>query len=143
MFTTTEQLEEALSRPTARDCQALAGTGGRSPDSRGGRQNGTEPRRAGLRERLSEAGIETIRADLLDRDALRELPEGSNVILMAGRKFGSQGGEHWTWATNVLLPALAAERYRRIPGGARGGSGGMGGRMDSQRRRVAREADPF
>ena len=24
MFTTTEQLEEALSRPTARDCEALA-----------------------------------------------------------------------------------------------------------------------
>jgi nucleoside-diphosphate-sugar epimerase len=135
MFTTTEQLEEALSRPTARDCEALAelegdllilGAGGkmgpslavrakRAIDEAGLRKRVTAVARfsgAGLRERLSEAGIETIRADLLERDGLRALPEAPNVILMAGRKFGSQGGEHWTWATNVLLPALAAERYR-------------------------------
>ena len=31
---------------------------------------------------------------------------------MAGQKFGTEGAQHETWAANVLLPALAAERYR-------------------------------
>ena len=48
----------------------------------------------------------------MDRDALQRLPDAPNVIFMAGRKFGTEGAEHETWAANVLLPALAAERYR-------------------------------
>src|ERR1035441_1116041 len=92
MITTTEQLEEALSRPTARDCEALKqldgdllilGVGGkmgpslavrakRAIDEAGLRKRVigvarfSEP---GLWERLSQAGVETVRADLLDRDA--------------------------------------------------------------------------
>jgi nucleoside-diphosphate-sugar epimerase len=31
---------------------------------------------------------------------------------MAGRKFGSTGGEPLTWAMNSFVPALVAERYR-------------------------------
>jgi nucleoside-diphosphate-sugar epimerase len=34
------------------------------------------------------------------------------VIFLAGRKFGSTGNEGLTWATNALLPAFIAERYR-------------------------------
>jgi hypothetical protein len=34
------------------------------------------------------------------------------VLFLAGRKFGSTGNLPLTWATNVLLPAMAAERYR-------------------------------
>ena len=135
MITTTEQLEEILTRPTGSDCEALRelegdllilGVGGKMGPSLAVRakraidEAGLRKRVIGvsrfsdsvLRERLAQAGIEAIRADLLDRDALRGLPEAPNVIFMAGRKFGTQGGEHWTWAMNVLLPALVAERYR-------------------------------
>jgi len=66
----------------------------------------------GLRERLQEHGIETVAADLLDPAALAGLPDAANVVFMAGRKFGSAGAEHLTWAMNVHLPALVAQRYR-------------------------------
>jgi hypothetical protein len=56
-------------------------------------------------------GIETVRADLLDQAALDRLPDAPNVIFMAGRKFGSTGGESLTWAMNVYLPALVCRRY--------------------------------
>jgi nucleoside-diphosphate-sugar epimerase len=50
--------------------------------------------------------------DLLDREQVNALPESKNVIFLAGRKFGSTGNEGLTWATNALLPALIAEKYR-------------------------------
>jgi nucleoside-diphosphate-sugar epimerase len=61
---------------------------------------------------LQEAGIETISADLLDFSQLARLPDAENVIFMAGRKFGSAGAAHLTWASNAYLPARVAERYR-------------------------------
>jgi nucleoside-diphosphate-sugar epimerase len=66
----------------------------------------------GLEERLRQAGIETIACDLLDRKALDALPDVANVVFMAGRKFGTTGQEHLTWAMNVLMPALVAERFQ-------------------------------
>jgi nucleoside-diphosphate-sugar epimerase len=51
-------------------------------------------------------------ANLLDREQINALPDSKNVIFLAGRKFGSTGNEGLTWATNVLLPAMIAERYR-------------------------------
>ena len=63
-------------------------------------------------KRIQDAGIETIRADLLDFDRLARLPEARNAIFMAGRKFGSAGARHLTWAANAYLPARIAERYR-------------------------------
>jgi nucleoside-diphosphate-sugar epimerase len=61
---------------------------------------------------LQNAGIETIRADLLDFSQLDRLPDAENVIFMAGRKFGSSDLAHLTWASNAYLPARVAERYR-------------------------------
>jgi nucleoside-diphosphate-sugar epimerase len=61
---------------------------------------------------LERHGVETIRCDLLDEDALARLPDAPNVIFMAGRKFGSTGDESLTWAMNAYLPALVARRYR-------------------------------
>src|SRR5690606_27005712 len=55
----------------------------------------------GERERLEAAGVTTIKADLLDRDALRALPSCRNVVFAAGRKFGSSGAESMTWAMNT------------------------------------------
>jgi NAD dependent epimerase/dehydratase family len=62
---------------------------------------------------LNERGIETIRRDLLEPDALEHLPDVPNVVSMFAMKFGSSGMELQTWAVNSLLPALVALRFRR------------------------------
>jgi nucleoside-diphosphate-sugar epimerase len=61
---------------------------------------------------LQQAGVETLRSDLLDSGAVAALPDARNAIFMAGRKFGSTGAESLTWAMNAYLPALIAERFR-------------------------------
>lgn len=66
----------------------------------------------GQQASLEQHGIETIRCDLLDEDALARLPDAANVIFMAGRKFGSTGDEPLTWAMNAHVPALVCRRYR-------------------------------
>ena len=66
-----------------------------------------------LPEKLADWGIETIKADLMDRDVLANLPKPKNVIFMAGRKFGSTGSEELTWAMNVHCPALVAEAFHK------------------------------
>ena len=68
----------------------------------------TEP---GLRSTLAAAGVRTIECDLLDRAAVARLPTVPNVVFMAGRKFGSTGAEHLTWAMNALVPAIVADRF--------------------------------
>lgn len=68
---------------------------------------------AGLREKLQAWDIECIEADLLDRESIAKLPKSPNVIFMAGRKFGSSGAEHLTWAMNAHVPAMVAEEFRR------------------------------
>jgi hypothetical protein len=65
----------------------------------------------GLRERMQSWAIECLPADLTDRAALAALPDAPNVLFMAARKFGSTGNEPLTWAMNVLLPAIVAERF--------------------------------
>ncbi|MBL6953781.1 MAG: NAD-dependent epimerase/dehydratase family protein [Alphaproteobacteria bacterium] len=68
---------------------------------------------AGLAEQLQSHGVETITCDLLDRDAVATLPDVANIVFMAGRKFGSAGAEELTWAMNVHVPALVAERFHK------------------------------
>jgi nucleoside-diphosphate-sugar epimerase len=65
-----------------------------------------------LRRTLEASGVETVACDLLDESALARLPEAPNVVFMAGRKFGSTGGEPLTWAMNAHVPALVCARYR-------------------------------
>lgn len=63
---------------------------------------------------LHKHEIETISADLLNQDSLNALPEVENVIFMAGRKFGTDGGsEYLTWAMNSTLPAFVAYKFRK------------------------------
>lgn len=64
------------------------------------------------RQDLEDRGIRTIKADLLDEQALRDLPDAPYVYQMAGHKFGSTGNEPLTWAMNTLLPAQVVSRYR-------------------------------
>ena len=68
--------------------------------------------RKGLRQQLEAGGITTIQANLLEPGAVAGLPDAPNVVYMVGRKFGSTGAEHLTWATNVHLPGLVGERYK-------------------------------
>jgi nucleoside-diphosphate-sugar epimerase len=60
---------------------------------------------------LQEQGVETVRCDLLDEEAVRRLPDAPNVVFMAGRKFGSTGSEPLTWAMNCFLPSVICRRY--------------------------------
>ncbi len=130
-FSDEETLEEFMSRPTAELTADLAtldgdimilGVGGKMgptlarlakravPEKRVlGVARFSEP---GLREWLEGWGVETIKADLLDPDQVAALPSCSNVVFMAGRKFGSSGSEELTWAMNALVPALVAESFR-------------------------------
>ena len=131
-----EALEELLSRPTPGvlefvrslegDCLIL-GVGGKmgptlarqlkralvqmeKPNRVIGVSRFGEP---GLRSQLEEWGIETLAADLLEPGSLQSLPDAENVFYLAVRKFGSTGDEEYTWAMNVFLPGLVAERYSR------------------------------
>ena len=66
----------------------------------------------GVRDGLHEVGIETIAADLLSEDCLQNLPNIQNVILMAGRKFGSRDNESLTWAMNSYMPGRVADKFK-------------------------------
>ena len=61
---------------------------------------------------LNDNGVETIPGDLMDMEFLNSLPDVENIIYMAGRKFGTDGQEHLTWAMNAWLPVYIAERFR-------------------------------
>lgn len=56
--------------------------------------------------------IEVVEADLLDRKGVDALPDAPNVVFMVGRKFGSMGDLPLTWATNVWVAGLAAQRFQ-------------------------------
>jgi dTDP-4-dehydrorhamnose reductase len=58
---------------------------------------------------LEGKGIQTLQVDLLDRNALAQLPHVRNIVFMAGRKFGSSGSEWLTWAINVMVPHNVAQ----------------------------------
>jgi nucleoside-diphosphate-sugar epimerase len=129
-FATIDELDEFMSRPSAALVADLAavpgdiaivGVGGKMgptvarmakracPDRRViGIARFSEP---GLEAYLARHGIETHKADLLDRDAIAPLPRVPNVIFMAGRKFGSTGSEDATWAMNAYVPGLVAEHF--------------------------------
>jgi len=129
-------LEELLSRPTPAVVAAmgllpgdvmLLGAGGKMGPSlarlarRASEQAGTLRRviavarfsEAGLQSRLEADGIETIAADLFDRDQVAALPEVPNLVYLAGQKFGTTGEEARTWAVNAALPGIVAERFPR------------------------------
>ncbi|HEV7266956.1 MAG TPA: NAD-dependent epimerase/dehydratase family protein [Falsiroseomonas sp.] len=124
------ELEELMSRPDAALCEDLAavpgdllvlGAAGKMGPTLCRLAKRADPARRviavarwsepGLRERMESWGIECLSADLTDRAALAALPNAPNVVFMAARKFGSTGNEALTWAMNVLLPAMVAERF--------------------------------
>jgi hypothetical protein len=66
---------------------------------------------AAARQRLDVAGVETVACDLLDEHAVMALPDATDVIYMAGMKFGASGQAALTWAENCLIPASVCRRY--------------------------------
>lgn len=64
------------------------------------------------KEMLLKQGISVISADLQDWAQLQKLPKASNIIYMAGRKFGTDGDEWRTWGMNATLPVFVAEAFR-------------------------------
>ena len=64
-------------------------------------------------QKLESWGIKTIRSDLLNERALRDLPDAATVVYMAGMKFGATGNESLTWAMNSYLPGRVCERYAK------------------------------
>ncbi len=65
-----------------------------------------------VRTDLEAAGVETIACDLLEREAVGDLPKIPNIVFMAGRKFGTTGNQALTWAMNTHVPAIVAEVFR-------------------------------
>jgi nucleoside-diphosphate-sugar epimerase len=133
-FASEAALEDALSAPSSGLLASLRSTPGdivilgaagkmgptlarmarRSLDELGARDRVVAVSRfssAKAEQSLQECGIETIRCDLLDRTAVAALPDAPNVIFMAGQKFGTRDAPSSTWAMNVVLPSIAAERY--------------------------------
>jgi nucleoside-diphosphate-sugar epimerase len=62
---------------------------------------------------LKAQGIETINCDLLDLDAVKTLPQVANIYYLVGRKFGSDGQEHLTWAINVMVAHNVAQTFTK------------------------------
>lgn len=60
---------------------------------------------------LEQAGVEIVRADLLDEKDLARLPDAPNVLFLAGFKFGATGNSPMTWAMNAWLPGRIMRRY--------------------------------
>jgi nucleoside-diphosphate-sugar epimerase len=125
-----ETLDELLSRPSAALREDLAqvpgdlmilGVGGKVGPTLARMAKRASPGRRvigvarfsdpAVRGRLAEWGVETIACDLLDRSAVSRLPRLPNVIFMAGRKFGTSGDEPYSWAMNVLCPAICGEVF--------------------------------
>jgi dTDP-4-dehydrorhamnose reductase len=63
------------------------------------------------RQWLESRGIQTIPCDLLEREALKPLPDSENVVYLVGLKFGTQQNPSLTWAVNTLVPAHVMERF--------------------------------
>lgn len=66
---------------------------------------------AAQRSYLEGVGVTTIQADLLNEEDLSGLPDVSNIMLLAGFKFGSTGNESMTWAMNTAVPGLVMKRF--------------------------------
>lgn len=66
-----------------------------------------------VRQRIEEHGVRIVEADLLDESTYHSLPDAPNVFYLAGMKFGASGNQPLTWAMNVYMPAIVAQRYKQ------------------------------
>jgi nucleoside-diphosphate-sugar epimerase len=127
-FGDVEALEEFMTRPSAELERELAGIDEIMVLGVGGKMGPTLARLArrarkrvigvarfseqGVREKLESWGVECLACDLLDRASLERLPRTRPVVFMAGHKFGASGNPSLTWAMNVGVPFMVAEKFR-------------------------------
>ena len=127
-FEDVDALEEFMTRPTPDLERDLAGIDEIMVLGVGGKMGPTLARLArragkrvigvarfsekGLREKLEAWGVECLACDLLDREQLELLPRIKHVVFMAGHKFGASGNPSLTWAMNVGVPFMVAEKFR-------------------------------
>src|SRR5436309_1414005 len=129
-FANIEELEEFLTTPSQALIDDLAmvdgdilvlGAGGKMGPTLAGLAKRAAPNKRvvavarfsdpTLPKRLQGWGVETLSADLLDREQTARLPKLPNLVYMAGRKFGETGSLDLTWAMNAFVPALIAEAF--------------------------------
>jgi nucleoside-diphosphate-sugar epimerase len=129
-FANIEELEEFLTTPSQALIDDLAtvdgdilvlGAGGKMGPTLAGLAKRAAPNKRvvavarysdpTLPKRLQGWGVETLSADLLDREQVARLPKLPNLVYMAGRKFGETGSLDLTWAMNAFVPALIAEAF--------------------------------
>ncbi|MFW6599133.1 NAD-dependent epimerase/dehydratase family protein [Propionibacteriaceae bacterium Y2011] len=65
----------------------------------------------GSAEEMESFGATVVPSDVSTDEGLAKLPDVENVIFLVGAKFGTDGNEHDTWATNAYLPGRVAERF--------------------------------
>ena len=129
------ELEDRLTSPSSRDIEAasrlhgdvlILGAGGKMGPSLAVRM-ARAIQAAGLKHKLiavvrkdrgwilrgSSSGVRVIETELLDHGAVDGLPDALNVVFMVGRKFGSESDLPLTWATNVWIAGLVAQRFRQ------------------------------
>ncbi len=133
------ELEELLSRPTQDLIEDLAqlegdimvlGAGGQVGPSLARMAKRAAPHKrivavsrfknSAVREGLESLGIETIVCDLIDHNAVEQLPKLPNVIYMVAKKhynlfemqYAVEGQEQLMWVTNTYIPALVAQFFR-------------------------------
>ena len=68
--------------------------------------------RASAREELEQLGVRTLPCDLAEAAQLAALPSASNILYLAGQKFGTDSAPELTWLQNTYVPALVAQRFR-------------------------------
>jgi nucleoside-diphosphate-sugar epimerase len=136
-ITTVADLEDALSFPTVPVLETLRkidgdvmllGAGGKMGPTlarmvrRGFDATGQNQRKViavsrfsstGVASDLRRQGVEVIPCDLIDRNAVADLPDVANLIYMAGQKFGTSEAPEKTWAMNTVVPAIVAERFAK------------------------------
>lgn len=132
------ELEEFLSRPTQDLIEDLAqlegdimvlGAGGQVGPSLAKMAKRAAPHKrilavsrfshSAIREGLESCGVETIVCDLLDCDAVEQLPKLPNVIYMVAKKhyslfemqYAVEGQESFMWVTNTYIPAMVAQSF--------------------------------
>jgi nucleoside-diphosphate-sugar epimerase len=69
-------------------------------------------RDARSRAALEAFGVETVKCDLAEYEAVMSLPAAANVQYLAGQKFGTEGAPEDAWIQNTVVPSNVARRFR-------------------------------
>ncbi len=66
-----------------------------------------------VRAWLEDHGVTTLSCDLLDREAVGQLPSTTSLLYLVGLKFGTSQNPALTWAANTVVPTFISERYSK------------------------------